>query len=752
MKQIIKTSTLLFVLIVFYQTNVVFAQFNFVYNDSIVVVKGTDTIPIAWAGGMSHPQFSTIDVDFDGVEELIAFEPSNHMINVFKREIVNSEVIYKYVYNGIYYFPSDVTDRMALVDFNNYGGKDIFTYAAGGIKVYKNTSNPTDGMQWELLTNQIQTEIGGTTTNLHTASIDIPAYKDIDGDGDMDIISSNTVIFRAEWHKNMSQETFGNAEHLLFKLEQPCWGEFIENPTTSVIELHSNMAPCGDGSGLAQTTTTPKHLGGKSFLALDMDASGTMDLIIGHIDFSDLKMLINGETNPDSNAVMISDDENFPSADVPAHINNFLTAYYEDVDLDGVKDLIVSTTHPNNSNNTNGVWLYKNNGVNNNPDFTLVNQDFLQGDMIENGAGSIPIFVDVNKDGLQDLLVANNFNYGDSLPNSSRINYYQNIGTANTPAFKLINEDWQSFSNSGFSGRVSPAFGDLTGDNAPEMIIGTAAGKLYYYLNPNGPGNLNYNIAPIVLKNNSGADIQVSANATPELFDLDNDGLLDLIIGQDNNALLYYKNIGTNALYSFKLMNANLGQVDVSDTNFSSTVAVPRFTRTNNTTYLFVGNRAGKIAFYTDIDDHLSVGEAFDLYSNYYLNINTKGMAAPIVQQLRSDGSYDLFVGNALGGLWSFRPGDTTSYMAINEFTNPIENIVLYPNPNTGSFTIQMNQLQGKTYECNVQDALGRIVYKEQNIDKQKHEIHLYNIKSGVYFVEIIRSDNTRSIQKIILK
>src|SRR5690554_2054866 len=58
----------------------IYSQFNFVYNDSIVVIHDADTLPVAWAGGMSHPQFSTIDLDFDGVEELVAFELENGIV------------------------------------------------------------------------------------------------------------------------------------------------------------------------------------------------------------------------------------------------------------------------------------------------------------------------------------------------------------------------------------------------------------------------------------------------------------------------------------------------------------------------------------------------------------------------------------------------------------------------------------------------------------------------------------------------
>src|SRR5690554_7740483 len=106
--------------------------------------------------------------------------------------------------------------------------------------------------------------------------------------------------------------------------------------------------------------------------------------------------------------------------------------------------------------------------------------------MIQNGKGAIPIFVDVNNDGLTDLLVANQFNYREALSSSSRMNYYMNVGSASEPTFKLINENWNNFGNSGYSGRVSPAFADLEGDGDQDMIVGIANGRLYYYENSGG--------------------------------------------------------------------------------------------------------------------------------------------------------------------------------------------------------------------------------------------------------------------------
>src|SRR5690554_4186220 len=127
-----------------------FAQDSFNYNDSIEVRKFGERINLPWAGGLNHPQFSKMDIDFDGVEELIAYEPENNLIHVYKIIEEDGEIIYQYVYNGQKYFPKDISERMSLVDYDLDGRRELFTFAEGnGIKVYRNISTPSSCSKWD---------------------------------------------------------------------------------------------------------------------------------------------------------------------------------------------------------------------------------------------------------------------------------------------------------------------------------------------------------------------------------------------------------------------------------------------------------------------------------------------------------------------------------------------------------------------------------------------------------------------------
>ena len=76
----------------------------------------------------------------------------------------------------------------------------------------------------------------------------------------------------------------------------------------------------------------------------------------------------------------------------------------------------------------------------------------------------------------------------------------------------------------------------------------------------------------------------------------------------------------------------------------------------------------------------------------------------------------------------------------INEELLLPGNIVIYPNPNTGLFTLSFTALQGNEAEIKVLDVLGKTVYYEKSIitqNKYFKEIELGKISIGIYFVQV---------------
>lgn len=710
------------------------AQFGFQYNDSIIVLKGTDTLTQPWTGGLNHVQISTIDYDFDGEDDLFIFDRSSNQIRVFLKKYKNGNPYYKFEFGAQSSFPQNMRYRVKLVDYDQDGKKDIFTYTLGGIKVYRNTGNSIDGVQWDLLKDPLITDINGTITSIYVNSDEIPAFVDIDNDGDIDVLTFHSSVGRIEWHKNLSIENYGNSDSLEFVLQEPCWGDFVENSTNNTIDLDSQQSPCG-GSNLIQSDIKSLRHAGGTLLALDMNDSGLKDLIIGDVGYNTLTLLMNGGSSPSDNAFMTSQDNNFPSNTTPVDISNFPAAFYEDVDHDNIKDLVVGTNVSGASENTESVLFYKNLGTDSNPNFSFIENDFLQGGMIENGKGSMPVIVDVNNDGLEDLLVANFFNYNEGSANTTRVQYYQNIGTAEEPVFQFVQDNWENFQNIGLGLRILPTFGDLDNDGDKDMIVGTQNGELFFYDNSGGTGTMNFGSIPNQLQDINADDIVVSGSASPQLFDLNKDGLLDLIIGQRNGGLIFYENVGSVNNFSFQLVTENLGGVDLSSVEYSESGGVPHFVREDDTTYLFAGNRTGTIHCYKDVDGNIDDGDGFTLISDTYGDIHTNGFSSPFITQIRNDSTYDLFVGGDLGGLWAFSAPDSSDFLNLNKSNIEEIDFTIYPNPSkTGIFNIDVENIGFDKNTIDVIDISGRRIINNQKINGSKL-IDLSHKKSGIYIV-----------------
>src|SRR5690554_6493936 len=75
------------------------AQFGFLYNDSIPVIKSGNLLDFPWAGGLNHAQFSSIDIDFNGHDDLFIFDRSVNQIRMFKTVIENGIKGYEFLYD-----------------------------------------------------------------------------------------------------------------------------------------------------------------------------------------------------------------------------------------------------------------------------------------------------------------------------------------------------------------------------------------------------------------------------------------------------------------------------------------------------------------------------------------------------------------------------------------------------------------------------------------------------------------------------
>jgi hypothetical protein len=730
------------------------AQFNFEYDDSIGVRIGVDTLEHAWVGGLNYAQFSDIDIDFDGDLDLFVFDRSSDNIRIFTQENEGNGPYYKYLYRGKTELPSDIRYRATAIDYNADGAKDLFVYGIGGIKVYRNVGNVTSGNQWEVAKNLLYSDYAGANLNLYVSSADIPAIVDVDNDGDIDVLTFHIGGQHMQYHKNISMETYGVPDSLEFILKNECWGKFREDITTSVLYLNDNTGPCSNNVPNPEYPLHPEHLktkpsesypkhAGSTILAIDMDNSGVKDIILGDVAFPSMSLLINGGTDVNTNSAMISQDNTFPSNSLPVNLQLFPAAFWVDVDFDQKKDLIAAPNAKNVSQNEKSVLRYKNLGTNALPTFVYQENDFLQGEMIDQGTGSIPVFMDFNNDGLEDMFVTSFYRYKPVLDKECGISFYKNTGTATQPFFTFIDNDLLNLSTIQIGLRKVPTFGDLDGDGDKDMILSLENGSLSYYTNTSVAPGISFANPIINMTDNSGAAINTGQYATPQLFDIDKDGLLDLIIGKKTGELMFYRNTGSSTAPSFTLENDTLGSIDIATTSPDG-YAAPHFFRHNDTTYLFLGGIDGHLRYYTDIDGHLTSGDTFSLYSDNFLDIDAGAYSSFWVNDIDNDGFLDLFIGQDLGGITHLevKPGSTAG---IDE-TNKMMELNVFPNPTNGFIHAESSLTP---FRFVITDLFGKTLLKDEHFTFEK-EIDLSSQSSGLYLLIAEDEQGNRRVNRIV--
>ncbi|HOI32078.1 MAG TPA: VCBS repeat-containing protein, partial [Bacteroidales bacterium] len=474
-----------------------------------------------WAGGLDACQFGRMDLDRDGKKDLLVFDRRGNRLLTYLNKGSQGEIDYDPAPQYVSFFPV-FNEWVIFTDYDGDGFEDIFTYSQGwaGIKVYRHLGTyPPD---FELVVTPYLTSFqGGGYVNILATNADYPALYDVDQDGDLDLLSFWSLGTFIELHTNRSMELYGHADSLVYERTDFCWGRVAENEETNEMYLDTCLFK---QSSLAAGRTN-RHRGA-TFGVKDLNNDGLPELMLADVDYPGITMFTNGGTV--DQALMIHQDTAFPSNSTPVRLFSMPLPYFTDINNDGLSDMLVSPFDPNYevTENVNNVWLYLNEGTENESDFRLVQRDFLQEEMLDFGSGAYPLLADMDGDGSNDLLVGNWGTYqfswyvGGTLfsRQQSQLSYFKGFSTENTDVFQLENNNYGNLFSKNLRG-LYPAAGDLNGDGLTDLLVGNELGTVIY-LQQQANG-IFWEAAESFMQ------IDVGSYSAPQLFDLDRDGILD---------------------------------------------------------------------------------------------------------------------------------------------------------------------------------------------------------------------------------
>ncbi|WP_439594812.1 FG-GAP-like repeat-containing protein [Falsiroseomonas sp.] len=220
-------------------------------------------------------------------------------------------------------------------------------------------------------------------------------------------------------------------------------------------------------------------------------------------------------------------------------VGEYSTPVFVDLDGDGELDLVSSEEY--------GLLLaWRNIGTATAPRFEALTGSDNPFEAVGILLRVAPAFVDFDGDRDFDLVVGG---YGfDGID----ILAWRNTGTATAPSFTALEGTANPF-NAPISGLYhSPAFLDLEGDGDMDLVVGSFSGRFLAFRNTGTATEPSY--VQLLDADNPFGSLNSVNLARPAFVDLDGDGDLDLLVGQGTGTFIAWRNTGSTAAPSFTLL------------------------------------------------------------------------------------------------------------------------------------------------------------------------------------------------------
>ncbi len=473
-----------------------------------------------------------------------------------------------------------------------------------------------------------------------------PAVADLDGDGDLDVVAGHLGTSFSYYENTAStpSPTFvertgaanpfagavagATANPALGDLDADGDLDLIAGTSAGSFDYFENTGTAASPAFAlrvgAANPVTGQDVGSFAAAALgDLDGDGDLDLVAGELAGA-FAWFENTGTRTAPVFVRRTGAANpLDGQDVGSNA----TPSVGDTDGDGDLDLAVGSA-------AGGFQSFENTGSAGSPRFeSRIAAANPFGDL---GGGSLtaPRLADLDRDGDLDLVSGGSdglFGYAENLAGDLILR-----AGASSPLSGLVT-----------GGDSTPAFGDLDGDGDLDLVVGESGGALRSYANTGSAQ------APVYVERigaaNPLAGQDVGSASAPALGDLDRDGDLDLVVGENDGVFNYFENTGTPALANFSLRTGALNPLNGQNVGNLSTPAFGDLDRDGDLD-LVAGELDGVFDYYENTGTATSPVFAARAGSENPLDGQDVGSRSTLsLGDLGGDGDQDVVAGSAAG-------------------------------------------------------------------------------------------------------
>jgi hypothetical protein len=314
-----------------------------------------------------------------------------------------------------------------------------------------------------------------------------------------------------------------------------------------------------------------------------------------------------------------------------------------DYNRDGLYDLLIGNYGYYGKNNfEHKIALFKNVGSLNKPQFELVTRDYEN--LSTTGLSNmIPSFGDLDGDGDDDMIIGDYTGF---------LYYYQNTAPTGAEAqFTLLQPKMKNSKNRTIDvgDFAAPQIVDVDHDGKNDLIIGARNGKVAYYHN-NGTGTTVPSFDSVSHFWGEVSVIHPSyslAYAQPFLFKDNISGETKLLVGSQDGYLHLYDNIDNNITGKFNLVDTTYQQI------FQGTRTAPFGADLDNDGYmdLVVGNYEGGVSFYKGASKNIIGINEQDNFIHFNFDLFPNPSTSNVTIQITNESNkiYQLEIYNLMG-------------------------------------------------------------------------------------------------------